>query len=55
MGCVIIDNGLALDDVPLSCSSKDCPFHRILVATLVDILLLEGEANLHSSRLWEDC
>jgi hypothetical protein len=54
-GVGLFENGLALDDVLLSRSSKDCPLYRILVATLVDILLLEGEANLHSSRLWEDC
>lgn len=46
-GLGLFENGTTLDDVLLSRSSKDSPFYRILIRTLADVLLLEGEATLH--------
>lgn len=50
-GVGLFETGYSLDDVLVSRSLKDGPFYQILIRTLANILLFEGETILHLSRL----
>ena len=42
-GLGLFEDGFTLDDVLVSRISKDSPFYRVLISSLANILLLEGE------------
>ena len=50
-GVGLFEAGYSLDDVLVSRSLMDSPFYQILIRTLANILLFEGETILHLSRL----